>query len=174
MRPLSRAQVGIPTLVAKVAGVGLALAGIFISGTVLAQECPLSAPLVLKDTQDGFAGQTGTVWTIAPDCDFTVAQQIGPKVNDPYRQGRLTPEQQTQLKELLTRTALADMPEKLGGGGGPQVNARRVTITYGGKVSELTLAPGGGDLSTLRAAVGDGPAGRLLELAETVKGMTDG
>ena len=31
---------------------------------------------------------------------------------------------------------------------------------------------GGGDLSSLRAAAGNDPAGRLLELAEAVKGMT--
>jgi hypothetical protein len=161
------------SLVSKVAGVSLAIGGIFLSETVLAQECPLTAPLVLKDTQDGFAGQTGTVWTIGPSCEFAVAKQIGPKVNEPYRQGRLTPQQQTQLKEVLTRTALENIPEKLDHGG-PQVNARRVTISYGGKVSELTLAPSGGDLSTLRATVGNGPAGRLLELAETLKGMTGG
>jgi hypothetical protein len=40
----------------------------------MAEECPLSAPLVLKDTQSGFAGETGDVWTIAPDCSFTVAR----------------------------------------------------------------------------------------------------
>ena len=55
-----------------------------------------------------------------------------------------------------------------------RVNARRVSVSYRGKVSEVTLAPGGGDLSKLRAAVGDGPAGRLLEFAEILKGMTDG
>jgi len=162
-----------PTLAAKAVGVGLTFFGIFISGMVLAQECPLTAPLVLTDTQDGFAGQTGTVWTIGTSCEYSVAKQVGPKVNDPYRQGRLTPQQQSQLKDVLSRTALENMPEKLGDGG-PPVNARRVTVSYGGKVSELTLAPGGGDLSSLRAAAGDGPAGRLLVLAEILKGMTDG
>jgi hypothetical protein len=150
--------------------VGLVVAGLLISGVTLAQECSLTAPLTLKDTQDGFAGQTGTVWTIAPDCSFTVARQLGQKIGDPYKQGRLTPEQQAQLKELLDRMALANLPERLGGG--PQVNARRITVSYGEKVSRLTLAPGGGDLSALRAASGDDPAGRMLELADTLKGMT--
>ena len=53
----------------------------------MAEECPLTAPLTLKDSQSGIAGETGTVWTIAPDCSFTVARHIGPKVLDPYKQG---------------------------------------------------------------------------------------
>jgi hypothetical protein len=149
------------------------MAGIFISGTILAEECPLSAPLVVKDTQDGFAGQTGTVLTIAPDCTFTVAK-IGPKVtDDPFRHGRLTPQHQAQLKELLAHTPLGDIPEQLGRGE-PRVNARRVTVSYGTKVSVLTLAPGGGDLNALRAEAGNSPASRLLELAQLLKAMTGG
>jgi hypothetical protein len=43
------------------------------SGTIMSQKCPLSARLTLKDTQSGFAGETGTMWTIEPDCTFTIA-----------------------------------------------------------------------------------------------------
>jgi hypothetical protein len=155
-------------LAALVKGFALTLVALLISGTILAQECSLTTPLGLKDTQDGFAGETGTVWTIAPDCSFTVAQQIGPKITDPIKQGRLTPQQAAQLKELLAR--LAGIPAQLGNG--PEVNARRITFSYEGKVSVLILPAGGGDLSSLRAAAGNDPAGRLLELAEAVKGMT--
>jgi hypothetical protein len=136
----------------------------------LAQECPLTTPLTIKDTQDGFAGQTGTVWTVAPDCSFTVARQIGTKITDPIRQGRLTPPQEALLKEQLARTQVAEMPAQFGSG--PQVNARRITLSYGGKVSVLVLPAGGGELRALRAAAGDDLAGRLLELAESVNGMT--
>lgn len=163
---------GLPTAFASAATVGLVLAGLLISGLALAQECPLKAPLTLKDTQDGFAGQTGTVWTVAPDCSFTVMHQIGPTISNPYRRGRLTLEQQAHLKELLAQAAVADMPEQLGGG--PQVNARRITLSYGGKVAVLTMAPGGGDLSGLHAAADDDPAGRLLGLADSLNRMTGG
>jgi hypothetical protein len=127
----------------------------------------------VKDTQDGFAGQTGTVWTIAPDCKFTVAQQIGPKTGEPIKQGRLTADQQLRLKELLKRADVEELPEKMGDG--PPVNARRVTVAFAGKVSVLTLAAGAGDLKDLRAAAGSsGPAGRLLDLAEALRDMTGG
>jgi hypothetical protein len=148
------------------------LSAFFISVTIMAQECPLSAPLTIKDTQSGFAGETGTVWTIAPDCSYTVARQIGLKILDPHKQGRLSQEQQAQLKKLLDRVAAAALPKELGTG--TQVNARRITLSYGGKDSTLALAPGATDVSTLRAAAGNAAAGALLDLADQVRGMTAG
>jgi hypothetical protein len=136
----------------------------------LAQECPLSAPLTIKDIQSGFAGETGTVWTIATDCSYTVARQIGLKTLDPHQQGRLTPEQQAHLKELLGRVAAAGLPKQLGAT--TQVNARRVSLSYDGKDSIVTLAPGGGDLGAIRAAAGNNAAAALLDLAEQVRAMT--
>jgi len=159
-----------PSLAAVAAGIGLAMLGLLLSEMVMAEECPLTGPLVLKDTQSGFAGEMGNVWTIAPDCSFTVARQIGLHVLEPYKQGQLTPEQRTHLKELLDRMTATALPEQLGGG--PQVNARRVTLAYGGKQSVLNLPPGGGDLGTLRAAAGDDSTRLMLELADDLKGMT--
>ena len=134
----------------------------------MADECPLSAPLVLKDTQSGFAGETGNVWTIAPDCSFTVARQVGLNVLEPHKQGHLTAQQRTQLKEMLDRMTATALPEQLGSG--PQVNARRITLAYGGKQSVLSLPPGGGDLGTLRAA-GDDSTRLMLDLADGLKAM---
>jgi hypothetical protein len=139
---------------------------------VMAEECPLSAPLVLKDTQSGFAGETGNVWTIAPDCSFTVARQIGLNLLAPHKQGQLTPQQRLQLKQMMDRMTATALPEQFGGG--PQVNARRITLAYGGKQSVLSLPPGGGDFTSLRAAAGDDSTRLILELADDLKGMTGG
>jgi hypothetical protein len=136
----------------------------------MAQEFPLSMLLTLKDTQCGFAGETSTVWTIAPDFTFTIARQMGLKILDPHKQGRLSPEQQAHFKAMLDRVDIAKLPK--GFGTEPQVNARMITLSYGGTDSVLTLPPGGGDLSSLRAAAGDAPAAALLEIAATVKEMT--
>jgi hypothetical protein len=136
----------------------------------MAQEYPLSGALTLKDTQHGFAGETGTVWTIAPDFTFTIARQIGLKILEPYKQGRLSPEQQAHFKAMLDRVGVAGLPKRLGSG--PRVNARLITLSYGGRDSVLMLPPGGGDLRSLRAAAGDDPAAALLEIAGTVKEMT--
>jgi hypothetical protein len=64
------------------------------------------------------------------------------------------------------------LPEQLGWG--PQVNARRITLAYGGKQSVLSLPPGGGDLGTLRAAAGDDSTRLMLDLADNLKTMTGG
>jgi hypothetical protein len=66
----------------------------------------------------------------------------------------------------------AGLPKQLGGEAQP--NARQITLSYGQTESVLTLVPGGGDLSALRAAADKGPAAVLLELADQVKGMTSG
>ena len=161
-----------PRLAAAAAWIGLALLGLLVSGKVMAEECPLSAPLVLKDMQSGVAGETGNVWTIAPDCSFTVARQIGLNVLQPHKQGQLTPQQQLQLKQMMDRMTATTLPEQLGSG--PQVNARRITLAYGGKQSVLTLPPGGGDLGALRAAAGDDSTRLMLDLANDLKSMAGG
>jgi hypothetical protein len=148
----------------------MALLGLLISGTNMAQETSQSAPLVVKDLQSGFAGETGRVWTISPDGGYTVARQIGLKVLEPDRQGRLLPEQWVQLKTLLDRMAVMALPPQLGGV--PQVNARQITLSYGGRESVLNLPHGGDDASAPRTAAGNDPARLMLELAHNVKAMT--
>jgi hypothetical protein len=106
-----------------------------------------------RDREDDLPGSGRTVWTIAPDCSFKIARQIGLKILDPHKQGRLTAEQQARLKDVLDRVAVADLAKQFGAGS--QVNARRITLFYGGKESVLTLAPGGGDLGALRAAAAE-------------------
>jgi len=52
------------------------------------------------------------------------------------------------------------------------VNARIITLSYGGADSVLTLPPGGGDLRSLRGPAGDDSAAALVEIAGAVKEMT--
>jgi hypothetical protein len=144
---------------------------LLISGTVMAQECPLAAPLVLKDLQSGFVGQTGTVWTVAPDCSFTIARQIGAKVGDPHKKGRLTAEQRQRLAVLIGRMDLAGFPDRIGGA--PQPNARQITVSYGRTSSVLTLPPGG-NADALSVADRDRRIRQLLELVHTLGGMIGG
>lgn len=151
--------------------IGLAAAMLVIPGKIMAEECPLATPLTLKDSQSGIAGETGTVWTIAPDCSFTVARHIGPKALDPYKQGHLTGEQQVRLKEMLDRMQHANLTKPRAAT--PRVNPRRISLSYGGGEAVLTLPPGGGDLSQLHAPAEDDQAKAMLELAAAVKGMLD-
>lgn len=164
-------RLNFPSL-ARVAGIitiGLAAAVVLIPGKTMAEECPLTAPLTLKDSQSGIAGETGTVWTIAPDCSFTVARHIGPKVLDPYKRGHLTGEQQVRLKEMLDRMEHADLVKPRAAT--PRVNPRRILLSYGGREAVLTLPPGAGDVSQLQVSAEDHQAKAMLEMAAAMKGM---
>jgi len=70
---------------------------------------------------------------------------------------------------MMDRMTATTLPEQLGSG--PQVNARQITLAYGGKQSVLTLPPGGGDLGSLRAAAGDDSSRLMLDLANDLKAM---
>lgn len=54
------------------------------------------------------------------------------------------------------------------------MNARIITLSFGGADFVLTLPPGGGDLRSLRAPAGDDLAAAVLEIADTVKEITAG
>jgi hypothetical protein len=143
--------------------VGLAGILLLISRPIMAKECLLTAPLVVKDLQSGFVGQTGTVWTVGADCTYTVARQIGLNVFEPHRRGRLNAEQQQRLAALIARADLADPPKQLGGS--PQPNMRQVTISYGKTSSALNLPSSGAEAW----AVGDNPSVTgILELTRAI------
>jgi len=138
----------------------------------MAQESSLPAPLVVKDLQSGFAGETGTVWTVAPDRSYTVARQIGLKVLEPHAHGQVTPEQWTRLQELGNRLAILPPPEQQGEE--PQVNARQITLSYGGKQTMLAVPPGRPDRGAPRSATEDDATRTMLELVDDLKAMTGG
>ena len=157
--------------------VGVCLSFNLILGTVaipggrhaLANGCMLKMTLTVKDTQDGFAGTTGTVWTIGPDCTCRVSRLFGQHVAEPHLQGSLTPERQARLSAILAKAAAAELPAQMGET--TPVNARRITLEYGGKVSVLSMGPGDRDMDALRAGGPLDPARRLLEVVDAVKDM---
>lgn len=122
--------------------------------------------LTVKDSQDGFAGPTGTIWTIKPDCSFEVARFRGEQVSAPHLKGQLTPEQQSQLAAVLTSVAIETLPAQVGEPA--PVNARQLSIDYGGKTAVLNL--GMGD-PALQGPSRDS-ARRVIEISKAVKGVT--
>src|SRR5437868_3790332 len=70
-----------------------------------AADCPAKPMLTVKDSQDGFAGKTGTSWTIKSDCSFEVSRFRGEQVSPPHLKGQLTPEQQSRLAAVLSAAA---------------------------------------------------------------------
>ena len=157
--------------------VGMCLAFALLVGTValtggwhaLANGCMLKMPLTVKDTQDGFAGTTGTVWKIELDCTFRISRLFGQQVVEPHRSGSLTPEQQARLSAILAEAAVPELPAQMGEP--TRVNARRITAEYDGKVFVLSLSPGDRDIDAIRTSGPRDPARRLLAVVDAVEEM---
>ena len=82
-----------------------------VAASSQAADCPARPPLGTPgDLQDGFAGTTGLIWTIKPDCSYEVARFRGNEVSPPYVRGQLTPEQQSQLAAALSTAAVDTLP----------------------------------------------------------------
>jgi hypothetical protein len=131
-----------------------------------AADCPAKPMLTIKDSQDGFAGKTGTIWTIKPDCSYEVARFRGTEISPPHLKGQLTPEQQSQLAGALATAAVETLPAHIGEPA--PINSRQISIDYGGKTAVLNL--GMGD-AALQGPSRD-PAQRVVEISKTVKRVT--
>jgi hypothetical protein len=139
---------------------------IALPSQVQGADCPAKPMLTVKDSQDGFAGTTGTVWTIKPDCSYEVARLRGTEVSPPHLKGQLTPEQQSQLAAALSSAAIETLPSRIGEPA--PVNSRQISVDYGGKTAVLNL--GMGDPSVQGPS--HDPAHRVIEISKTVKGVT--
>jgi hypothetical protein len=131
-----------------------------------AADCPAKPMLTVKDSQDGFAGTTGTVWTIKPDCSYEVARLRGTEVSPPHLKGQLTPEQQSQLAAALSSAAIETLPSRIGEPA--PVNSRQISVDYGGKTAVLNLGMGDPPVQ----GPSHDPALRVIEISKTVKGVT--
>ena len=129
----------------------------------------LKMTLTVKDTQDGFAGTTGTVWRIEPDGAFRVSRIFNQNVAEPHLKGCLTPEQQARLSAVLAKEVPAELPAQIGDAS--PVNAHRITLQFGDRVSVLSVGAGDREIGAIRSGDPHHPARRLLEVAETVKAM---
>ena len=133
-----------------------------------AADCLAKPMLTIKDSQDGFAGKTGTIWTIKPDCSYEVARFRGTEVSPPHLKGQLTPEQQSQLAGVLAAAAVETLPARIGEPA--PVNSREISIDYGSKTVVLNLGMGDPALQ----GPSQGPAHRVVEIGKIVKSVTGG
>jgi hypothetical protein len=151
---------------------GLVLTMIMSSVDIHADSCPVTQSLTVTDAQEGFAGKTGTIWTVRPDCTFSVARFVGARIAEPHQQGRLTSDQQRRLAELLAKDPIAELPAKIGEA--TPVNPRSITLEYGGRVSVLAMGPGDRDVGMIQSVDPNDPRHRLLDFVFTLKDMVGG
>jgi hypothetical protein len=122
---------------------------------------PLTERVELQELQSGFAGVTGTVWTIETDGRFVISRKINEQVT-PRAEGTLDAAQLSKIAEALAAADAATLPATIGDP--PPVNPRTVILQIGDKPSTLFTA----------GAVEAGPSGgdaesRLLNIAAAIK-----
>ena len=144
----------------------LAAAALYMVAPHQAQaDCPAKPMLTIIESQDGFAGKTGTIWTIKPDCSYEVSRFQGSKVSPPHLEGQLTAEQQAQLASALATAAVETLPARIGERA--PIDSRYISINYGGKTAVLNLGMGGAALQGPQD-----PAHRVVEIIKAVKSVT--
>lgn len=134
----------------------------------LTKDGQLTAKLALKDAQAGFAGDSGTAWTIDPDGTFRVARFFNDKVEKPYREGQLNKEELVTLAKVLTAQGFFGLPTEVGRA--PEVNRRRITISFGEKTSTLVLRAGQDIMeATPRGGEPVSPQGRFSAIVQAIQ-----
>jgi len=100
----------------------------------------LQARLVFRDTQQGFVGVSGEVWTIEVGGHFSIARFLNEKTGPPHWERDLTPIELKCVANVLAASHFLELPDSFGRES--KVNAHLLTITFGKKKSELVLQGG--------------------------------
>lgn len=100
----------------------------------------VQSSLTLRDSQGGFAGFSGELWTLTPDGHFTIAHFLNDKTEAPYWQSDLSQAELKSVAQALSANRFLQLPASLGGE--PKVNPHSLTLSFGNKQSTLALPPG--------------------------------
>lgn len=95
----------------------------------LAVDGSLRHALILRDSQTGFAGDSGHLWTIEPDGAWRHQTFLNRTVRKPDYTGRFSKSQLESLAGSLARYDLLGLPEQMGTT--PGVNPHVFAITFG-------------------------------------------
>ena len=142
----------------------------FARDKFLGKDGTLTATLTLKDSQSGFAGITGLLWTIKPDGSWERKRFTNNRMAKADQQGKLTPKQMQSLADVLIHAQIHKLPPKIGKYRGP--NPHVVTLTWGNHQCAWTVSAG-----ALVPKYPDQPFGKLTpedgfaEISQTLRKM---
>jgi predicted secreted protein len=128
----------------------------------------LKSKLTLKDAQGGFAGFTGWITTVNEDGAWNRRQFFNQQLRPIKRRGKMTAAQLKSLTAALATAQVEKLPARIGKflGANPHV----VTLTYGDRVSVLTLPTGARLPEPLPGGKLDA-TGRFALVAHELKGL---
>jgi hypothetical protein len=157
--PVAAAKRTVPGLLAMLMFACIGSAAAMGAGPLL----PLTEKVELEELQTGFAGTTGTIWTVEPDGRYTIAGKVNEQLT-PRQEGTLDAAQLSKIAETLAAADAENLPAEMGE---PQpVNPKVIILRVGEKASTFTTA---GALDPDQAAGDDDPRSRLLKIAASIK-----
>ncbi|MDP7011809.1 MAG: hypothetical protein QF685_10545 [Verrucomicrobiota bacterium] len=106
----------------------------------LTKDGELSALLTLKDSQGGFVGTNGLIWTVHPDGSWDRKRFINRTIRKADMQGKLSAKELQALADVLAHAQVDKLPSKIGKFRG--ANPHVVTLSWGKHQCVWTLPPG--------------------------------
>jgi hypothetical protein len=127
----------------------------------------------LQDAQEGFAGVSGEILTVQPDGSWRLARFVNDRVEEPHRQGRLSPTELKSLAGVLAEQDFRALPSVVGEA--PPINPHRITVRFGETSSTLVMQPGQNvsDVAALPATQLSDPQTKLITIVETTRQLID-
>jgi hypothetical protein len=127
--------------------------------------------IVVRDTQSGFVGATGTVLTIEPDGSYVRAALLPHKTGETLSRGVLDQAARDAIARALEDNGFASLPERLGGRPAA-ANPHEITMTVAAKTVTLVMASGLPSPSSKPGADDDPDIRRFLAILLVIREQT--
>ena len=126
--------------------------------------------IVVRDTQSGFVGATGTILTIEPDGTYVRAPLLVQKAGEPLARGVLGQAARDAIARALEENGFASLPDRLGGR--PGANPHEIAITADNRTVTLAMASGLPSPATKPSADDDPNIRRFLAILLAIREQT--
>lgn len=126
--------------------------------------------ILVRDTQSGFVGATGTILTIEPDGTYVRAPLLLQKAGEVLSRGVLDLAARNAIDRALEENRFASLPEQLGGR--PGANPHEIAITVDDRTVTLTMPSGLPSPATRPGADDDPNIRRFLAVLLAIREQT--
>ena len=130
----------------------------------------LAETLVLRDSQGGFAGFSGWLWTVEPNGAWRKAPFLNEDVREAEQSGKLSAKELAALAAAFKQHKLLELPKNIGGE--PMTNPHVFSLTFGEHTCELVLGAGE-DLPETEGEETKELAGRFTAIARAIQAAAE-
>jgi hypothetical protein len=133
------------------------------------QNGQFAEELEFRDSQSGFVGESGVIWSVARDGTCRVARFANEETAEPHCRGQLSRGEIALLGKTLLDQDAASLPSQIPSQ--PSLNPRRLTIRIGAKSSSLLLPAGEelGGTGTAPTKLQAAPRERFIAIAQFIE-----